>query len=186
MVPFPISRVKHGRWLQIAAITFLAFGLFSALWELRDTLKSVDYRPQAAMWAEIGGKLGHGSGVVALTQDYGERLNYWGWQNAEIWPNSGDIDYHELRGATFNSSTNFARMISGKTFFLVTDFQELDRQPDLKKSLSVFPAYDGNGYTIYALVNQPAPEGLISMSGFEFNTFAPFFSALHWDWARCR
>ncbi len=146
-----LAELSTGRWLRIAAITFLAFGLFSALWELRDTLKSVDYRPQAAMWAEIGGKLGHGSGVVALTQDYGQRLNYWGWQNAEIWPNSGDIDYHELRGATFNSSTNFARMISGKTFFLVTDFQELDRQPDLKKSLSVFPAYDGNGYTIYAL-----------------------------------
>ena len=95
---------------------------------------------------------------MALTQDYGQRLNYWGWQNAEIWPNSGDIDYHELRGASFNSSTNFARMTSGKDFFLVTDFQELDRQPDLKKSLSAFPvSVQGDSYIIYDLRNQPAP-----------------------------
>jgi len=40
----------------------------------------------------------------------------------------------------------------------VTDFQELDRQPDLKKSLSAFPVYaQGNGYMIYDLGAQPAP-----------------------------
>ena len=153
-----LAELSTGRWLRIVAIVFLAFGLFSVVWDIRDTLKSVDYRPQAAMWAEIGDKLGHGAGVVALTQDYGQRLNYWGWQNAEIWPNSGDIDYHELRGASFNSNKNFARMTNGNEFFLVTDFQELDRQLDLKKSLSAFPVYaQGDGYIIYDLRNQPAP-----------------------------
>ena len=153
-----LAELSAGRWLRIAAIVFLAFGLFSALWDIRDTLKSVDYRPQAAMWAQIGGQLGHASGVVALTQDYGQRLNYWGWQNAEIWPNSGDIDYHELRGASLNSSTNFVKMTNSKSFFLVTDFQELNRQPDLKKSLSVLPVYvQSDSYIIYDLRNQPVP-----------------------------
>jgi len=147
---------RHG--LRVAAIIVLAFGLFSVLWDVRNTLKSVDYRPQAAMWAEIGNKLGHGPGVVALTQDYGQRLNYWGWQNAEIWPNSGDIDYHELRGASFDASTNFTRMTGGKNFFLVTDFQELDRQPALKQSLSVFPVYaQADGYVIYDLRSHATP-----------------------------
>ena len=81
---------------RLSGFRFILRGL-----DIRNTLKSVDYRPQATMWAEIGNQLGHASGVVALTQDYGQRLNYWGWQNAEIWPNSGDIDYHELRGASF-------------------------------------------------------------------------------------
>ena len=153
-----LVELSIGRWLRVAAIIFLTFGLFSALWDIRNTLKSVDYRPQAAMWAGIGDQLGHASGVVALTQDYGQRLNYWGWQNAEIWPNSGDIDYHELRGASFNSSINFARMTNGKNFFLVTDFQELGRQPDLKKSLSAFPVYaQSDSYIMYDLRNQPAP-----------------------------
>jgi hypothetical protein len=153
-----LAELSPKLWLRVAAIVVLAFGLFSVVWDIRNTLKSVDYRPQAAMWAEIGDKLGHGPGVVALTQDYGQRLNYWGWQNAEIWPNSGDIDYHELRGASFNSSMNFTRMTSGKNFFLVTDFQELNRQLALKQSLSAFPVYaQADGYVIYDLRSHPTP-----------------------------
>ena len=153
-----LAELSSGRWLRAAAVVFLALGLFSVTWDIRNTLKSVDYRPQAAMWAEIGDKLGHGNGVVALTQDYGQRLNYWGWQNAEIWPNSGDIDYHELRGSTFNSSANFAKVTRDKQYFLVTDFDELNRQADLKKSLSAFPVYaQGDGYIIYNLSGQSAP-----------------------------
>jgi len=153
-----LAELSTGRWLRIAALGIFAFGLFSALWDIRDTLKSVDYRPQVAMWAEIGDKLQHQAFVAALTQDYGEPLNYWGWQNAEIWPNSGDIDYHELRGASFDYSRNFSRVVRTDRFFVVTDFQELDRQPDLKKSLSAFPVYaQGNGYMIYDLGAQPAP-----------------------------
>jgi hypothetical protein len=153
-----LAELSTGRWLRIAALGIFALGLFSAFWDVRNTLKSVDYRPQASMWAEIGDKLQHQAFVVALTQDYGEPLNYWGWQNAEIWPNSGDIDYHELRGASFDSTRNFSRVVRTDRFFVVTDFQELDRQPDLKKSLSVFPVYaQGDGYMIYDLGGQPAP-----------------------------
>jgi len=104
------------------------------------------------MWVEIGGILGHGPNVVALTQDYGSRLAYWGWQDAIIWPNSGDIDYHEARGATFNSTERFTKLTAGKAFFLVTDFTELDRQPDLKKNLDGFSVFaQGSGYIIYDL-----------------------------------
>ena len=49
-------------------------------------------------------------------------------------------------------------MTNGKKFFLVTDFQELNRQLDLKKSLSVLPVYaQSDSYIIYDLRNQPAP-----------------------------
>jgi len=67
-----LAELSTGRWLRIAALGIFAFGLFSALWDIRDTLKSVDYRPQVAMWAEIGDKLQHQAFVAALTQDYGE------------------------------------------------------------------------------------------------------------------
>ncbi len=75
------------------------------------------------MWAEIGTIFNHGSGFVALTQDYGSRLAYWGWQNAIIWPNSGDVDYHEARGASFKFSHRFNNLTQGKHYFLVTDFK---------------------------------------------------------------
>jgi hypothetical protein len=153
-----LAELSTGRWLRVAALGVFAFGMFSAFWDVRNTLKAVDYRPQAAMWAEIGDKLQHQAFVAALTQDYGEPLNYWGWQNAEIWPNSGDIDYHELRGASFDSTRNFSRVVRTDRFFVVTDFQELDRQPDLKKSLSAFPVYaQGDGYVVYDLGGQSTP-----------------------------
>lgn len=153
-----LAEFSMSRWLRMAAYVLLLYGVLAAVWDVRNTLKSVDYRPEAAMWSAIGDKLGHGSGVVALTQDYGQRLNYWGWQNAEIWPNSGDIDYHELRGASFDLASHFKQLTNGKSYFLVTDFDELNRQADLKQKLETLPIYaQGDGYIIYDLRTQPAP-----------------------------
>ena len=147
-----LTDITSRRWLRFAAYGILVYGLLMTGWDVRAQLKSVDYRPQAAMWAGIGAMLGHGPNVVALTQDYGSRLAYWGWQDAIIWPNSGDIDYHEARGASFNSADRFKKLTAGKTFFLVTDFAELGRQPDLKNDLDGFSIYaQGDGYVIYDL-----------------------------------
>ncbi len=138
--------------LRLLALASLSYGLFAVTWNVRQQLNSVNYRPQAAMWAQLGDVLGHGPNVVALTQDYGSRLAYWGWQNAIIWPNSGDIDYHDVRGASFNFPELFARLTRGNTYFLVTDFSELDRQTDLKSRLAGYAVWaQGEGYTIYDL-----------------------------------
>jgi 4-amino-4-deoxy-L-arabinose transferase-like glycosyltransferase len=153
-----LAELTSGRWLRLAALAVLAFGLFSVAWDVRNTLKSVDYRPQAAMWSAIGDTLGHDGGVVALTQDYGQRLNYWGWQDAIIWPNSGDVDYHELRGASFNFKSDFAKFTAGEHWFLVTDFDELARQPELKTALAAYQvSAQGDGYIIYDLQQPAAP-----------------------------
>ncbi len=150
--------LTEGRLARAAAIAFLLIGLLTTAWETRGELKSVDYRPQAAMWAEIGDKLQHGHNVVALTQAYGTPLAYWGWQDALIWPNSGDVDYHTARGASLDLPHLFANMTRGKTYFLVTDFDELNRQPDLKQKLAGFAVFaQGNGYVIYDL-QKPLPQ----------------------------
>jgi len=139
-------------WMKIAAYIILLYGLLVTIWDARNQMKSVDYRPQAAMWAQIGDTLGHGKGVVALTQDYGSRLAYWGWQNASIWPNSGDIDYHDVRGASFDFKRTFDNLTKNKDYFLVTDFEELNRQPDLRNQLAAYPIFQqGDGYIIYDL-----------------------------------
>jgi len=146
------------RWMRVAAIAVLTYGLLAGVWDIRNQMKSLDYRHQATMWAEIGDKLGHGPNVVALTQDYGTRLAYWGWQDALIWPNSGDIDYHSERGASFDPAQHFTKLTANKTYFLVTDFEELDRQATLKKLLDGFSIYaQGNGYIIFDLQHPLSP-----------------------------
>ena len=147
-----LRELTAGRAVRSAALLFLLGGLLTTAWETRSALKAVDYRPQAALWAEIGDKLGHGHNVVALTQDYGCRLAYWGWQDALIWPNSGDIDYHTVRSGAPDLTQRFRNLTQGKQYFLVTDFGELDRQPDLKQKLAGFAVYaQGDGYAIYDL-----------------------------------
>lgn len=86
-----------------------------------------DYRPQAGYWTQVGSAIGHQPGVLALTTDYGYPLAYYGWQNSTPWPAAVDIqDFNET----------FDRMAAKKDYFLVTDFDEYDRQPELQKRLN--------------------------------------------------
>ncbi len=143
---------------RAALFGILLYVVLSAAWDIRAELKAVDYRPEAIMWGEIGDRLDHGPNVVALTQDYGTRLAYWGWQNAIIWPNSGDMDYHEARGGSIGFSELFSKLTAGNAYFLVTDFPELQRQPALRARLADFAVYaQGDGYIVYDLQQQVTP-----------------------------
>ncbi len=139
------------RYQRSAVYVILLFGLFTVLWSVRNQMKDVDYRPDAAMWAEIGDVL-RDKRVVALAEDYGSRLEYWGWRNVSDWPYVGDLNYASLRGGDFSFEELFADYSSKRDFFLVTDFEELDKQPALKARLSAYPVYaKGNGYIIYEM-----------------------------------
>jgi hypothetical protein len=147
-----LAQVSTRRIWRLAISAALMYVVLSVAWATRNQFNAVNYRPEAEMWARIGDDLQHGPNVVALTQDYGSRLAYWGWQNALIWPNSGDIDYHEARGASIGFAELFSNLTAGNAYFLVTDFAELDRQPELKARLSEFAVQaQGAGFTIYDL-----------------------------------
>ena len=153
-----LAEVTTIRWMRAAAFIVLLYGVATAAWDVRGQLKSANYRPEAAMWEEIGRIFNHDESVVALTQDYGNRLDYWGWQKARIWPYSGDINYHELRGEEFQFDSFFNKFIQGKRYFLVTDFAELDRQPRLRQQLVRLPVYNqADGYVIYDLSEPTEP-----------------------------
>ena len=138
-------------WQRSAVYVILLFGLFINVWSVRNQMKDVDYRPQAAMFSELGDKLDDEK-IVALTQDYGARLEYWSLISTFTWPYVGDLTYVNLRGDDFSFDALFEEQSSKKDFFLVTDFDELDRQPQLKERLSAFPVYmQGDGFVIYDL-----------------------------------
>lgn len=138
--------------VRIGLLAVLLYAMFAGAWDARTQLSAVDYRPQAEMWAEIGERLGHGPNVVALTQDYGSRLAYWGWQNSVVWPYLGDFEYRQVRGGSLEFEEAFDKLTRGNTFFLVTDFDELSRQPDLGDRLRTYSVFaEGDGYIIYDL-----------------------------------
>lgn len=149
-----LTKLTVSRFTRLASVVILLLGLFATLWNLRGEMKRVDYRPEATMWAEIGKLIG-GKNVIGLTQDYGSRLAYWGWVNPTSWPTSGDLIYHaDLRGAENDFELSFAAVVSKKELFLVTDFDELKRQPLLKEKLSGVPIFaEGDGYVIFDLTS---------------------------------
>jgi 4-amino-4-deoxy-L-arabinose transferase-like glycosyltransferase len=137
---------------RAAVYIILLFGLFIVVWNVRNQMKAVDYRPQAAMFAELG-ELLDGKTVVALTQDYGSRFEYWGWKTSyTTWPYVGDLTYANARGVDFSFDRRFERYSSKRDYFLVTDFEEFNRQPELKEKLGAFPVYaEGDGFLVFSL-----------------------------------
>jgi dolichyl-phosphate beta-glucosyltransferase len=150
-------------WMRSAVYVILFFGLFSILWNVRNQMKAVDYRLEATMWAEVGELLAD-ERVVALTQDYGSRLEYWGLKTAATWPYVGDINYIDARGGAFFFDELFNEYSSKRDYFLVTDFDEFDRQSELKERL--FNSYliyaEGNGYLIFDLSSSISWELLVN------------------------
>lgn len=148
-----LAQVVPGPRLRGIASVVLLYGLLSTVWAVRNEMKSEDFRAQAPLWAAIGEVLGPQSRVVGLTQDYGSRLNYWGWHAIAVWPNAGDLSYHDLRGNPHEFEQLFDSLAKNRQYFLVTDFDELALQPELKQKLySGFAIYgQAEDYVIFDL-----------------------------------
>lgn len=118
-----------------------------------------DYRHERAYWAEIGGLLPEDGKILALTQDYGYRLMYYGWRKVNLWPPRGEIELAKLRGSEKEFDEYFSKKVEGKKYFLITSFNQFDDQPVLKETL--FDRYpilaESPGYLIFDLT-QPFQE----------------------------
>jgi 4-amino-4-deoxy-L-arabinose transferase-like glycosyltransferase len=127
------------------------------LWIARSTLAQEDYRQEPAYWQDIGSKLPTDGKIIALTQDYGYRLMYYGWRKVVLWPNRGEQALSALRGKSKEFEDYFAKHTANKNYFLITAFGQLNDQPDLKQTLyDKYPIFtQGNSYVIFDLHPHP-------------------------------
>jgi len=131
-----LRMIKGPKWLLYAVVIGITlFAVTIKAWDVRVTLRRMDYHAEVAFWQKLGKKLGPGASVVGLTQDYGMRLAYWGWITPTNWLTAGDFNVRELAGQKFDIRQVFKEQTAGKDFFLVTMFSELDNQGELKKLL---------------------------------------------------
>ena len=116
-------------------------------------LVTEDHRHEPAYWAEVAGYLPTDGKILALTQDYGYRLMYYGWRKVVLWPPTGERKLAQLRGSEKEFDEYFAKRIEEKSYFLITAFNQLNDQPVLKETLQErYPVYaEGGGYLIYDL-----------------------------------
>jgi hypothetical protein len=154
-----INLLRGPRWLVYPVVLAVVLGVVVLkAWDVRVTLKRDDYRQEISFWKKLGDKLGPGADVIGLTHDYGYRLAYWGWVNSDSWMTSGDFNYRELAGQTYEFDQLFADKVAAKDYFVITLFGELDHQPALKKTLETrYPVFEkSDDYIIYDL-RHPLP-----------------------------
>jgi 4-amino-4-deoxy-L-arabinose transferase-like glycosyltransferase len=147
------SERNPGLFTRLVLVVLVLFGVSVQSWYAIAKMKSQDYHNEPAFWQEVGDILGHNINVIGLTQDYGYRLLYWGWQNSTAWLTSADISVRYLAGQNVDVAAQFAEDTAGKQFFVVTMFGELDNQPVIKDYLySHFPIYaQTDEYVIFDL-----------------------------------
>ncbi len=119
-------------------------------WVARSVLVAEDFRHEPAFWESVGQSIPADADTIALTQDYGYRLMLWGWRKVTLWPLSTDLA--AARNAGRDVSARFDELTADKEYFLVTAFNQLDKQPDLKKILADDSiAAQGEGFVLYDL-----------------------------------
>jgi len=143
------GREEKRAW-QIALTMLVVLVIGFESWVSRSVLVAEDFRSEPAYWQTVGDAIPENASVIALTQDYGYRVMYFGWRKVSLWPLASGLA--ELRGNSIDAEKSFAELAAGKDYFLVTAFNQLNQQPDLKKILSGYPiAAQGDGYVLYDL-----------------------------------
>ncbi len=122
-----------------------------------DKLLERDYRAEVLGWIKMGRELPDEGRFLGLTHDYNARVRYYGWTWVDQWPHLTDREMSGLGGSNYDPNDpsvweDFRRRAEGYDYFLVTLFDELDRQPQLKTILfDRFPVTDGDGYLLFHL-----------------------------------
>ena len=122
-------------------------------WQALVPLYGQDYRSEPAYWQEVASYLPADGKIMALTQDYGYRLMYYGWRKVTLWPNRGEQNLSKLRGSDKEFEAYFAKHTAEYAYFLITAFKQFEDQPDLKQYLYDHYAVtaETQGYLIFDL-----------------------------------
>ena len=129
------------------------------VWNVRVELARKSYQSDAEEWGRYQSIIPPDQNVVALVQAYGYPLKYYGWTTATLWANTSDLALRELAGQTAEQLEQRRwNQLDGMDLFLVTNFNEFNRQPDLQEHLARFGVFaEGEGYILYDLKNIRRP-----------------------------
>jgi 4-amino-4-deoxy-L-arabinose transferase-like glycosyltransferase len=149
-----LERVSTQRSMMRVAFAGLTIAVIGyQAWVARSVLVAEDYRYEPKVWENITAAVPVDVNVIALTQDYGYRLMYFGWRKVSLWPLNTELA--QLKNENRDTAARFHDITAGNDYFLVTAFGQWNQQPELKKILSEYPIVsEGNGYILYDIRSQ--------------------------------
>jgi 4-amino-4-deoxy-L-arabinose transferase-like glycosyltransferase len=148
------------RWLCLVVALVVALIFLSEGWAARTLLRRVNYRAEVARIEQIAAQFSPQDHLVSMAEHYSLPLVYWGWLRTTHWFGAGDFALREAAGQPIDLQAYFQAQLSGRDFFLITDFEELDRQPQVEEWLNAhFPVFaQGEGYRVYDIRQQKESE----------------------------
>lgn len=140
-------------WRVAALVPILVLAAYES-WAARSILVAENFDAAPRFWETVGSAVPVDADVIALTQDYGFDLMYWGWRKVRLWPLSTNLS--DLRSPDRTPADRFKEITAGSRYFLVTAFGQLDSQPQLSRILAAYPvAAQGEGFVLYDLGANP-------------------------------
>jgi 4-amino-4-deoxy-L-arabinose transferase-like glycosyltransferase len=158
----PLGRLFFGQvarttnfWKAIFLLVAIV-GIGYSAWNSRLQLQQANYRNEVLGWIKMGNELPQGAQIIAISQDYNTRLEYYGWVQVQPWPLTGDQQMGVLAGGNADMNdpywdSYFQARVANADYFLITNMAELNLQPRLKANLESYPYTEGEGYILYDL-----------------------------------
>ncbi|MFO7944183.1 MAG: glycosyltransferase family 39 protein [Anaerolineales bacterium] len=118
---------------------------------------SQDFRHEPGWYWDVANKVSRDKSIAVLSQNYGNRIAYYGWIKPKVWLEVKDQRHAEQQGADSDPFQEaFQDFISGVDYFIITNLQELRRQEKLHDKLyNTYSIHaEGGGFVIFDL-NQP-------------------------------
>jgi hypothetical protein len=156
-----LRAVNPSRWSQAAIYGILLVGIaLSLLLVLRDEEDeaAIDYDAKVQAAVEIGEAIDHNVNTVFVAESYGLPLTYHGGLSGFPWPSLDEREAAALDGIeprSVDEELVSNRYVPNPEFFIITDFEEFEQQPELKAYLDAnYPVFAQKpDYLIYDLRN---------------------------------
>lgn len=116
-----------------------------------------DYRHEPDFYYQVANAVPEDSRKIVLSQDYGNRITYYGWITPRPWKDPGGIDYsqpYSENGEAF--SQYFESYTMGFDYFIITQIKLFQKNEYLYRYLNEqYPvAKKGGGYIIFDLTSK--------------------------------
>jgi hypothetical protein len=153
LTPLVGAALRRERWRSSAIASLIALGLISVGISIRQLDDSGEMR-QIEVAREIGQKVSHSTRTLLLARYYGLPLRYYGELAGFAWPSTEDLTLERVLGRPLTAEQRFDRFHDtlSPDFFVVTRFDMLQNQPDLREYLKRFPVLEETAeYQIFDL-----------------------------------
>ena len=135
-------------WAGMISVVFLGVALGYYLYQ------SEDFRHEPNYYYKVASYVSPDKSIIALSQDYGFRLSYYGWINVQPWSQLENISPGGEKFTEENPySSRFLVAMEDFDFFIITRMKDYRQQTDLKNELADhYPVLtEGGGYLIFDL-----------------------------------